>query len=62
MARTSYIRCDDNHVRLVQDQHTKVGFYSVGKLKQQFAGRRVTYPDFEPASLLFLLNTTNVLA
>ena len=63
MVRTSYIRYDDNHIRLVLvvDQHAKLDFYSVGKLKPQFAGRHVTLLGHiswfrANQSLIFLLN------
>ena len=51
MARTSYIRWDDNDVWFV--------LYSASSLKQQICrSTRTHYPDSEPAnqSLLFLLN------
>jgi hypothetical protein len=36
MARTSYIRRDDDDVRSVLDQDTYLAFYSASSLKQQF--------------------------
>ena len=61
MARTSYIRWDDNDVLFVLDQHAKLDFNSVGSLKQQSAGRHVVslwynYPVYKPTTLRFLSN------
>jgi hypothetical protein len=42
MAITSYIRWEDNNVRIALDQHTKLDFFiSATSLKQQSAGRCV---------------------
>jgi hypothetical protein len=38
---TSYIQWNDDDVRFVLDQHTKLDFYSASSLKQQSAGRHV---------------------
>jgi hypothetical protein len=35
MARTSYIRWDDDDVHLVQDQHAKLDLYTASSQKQQ---------------------------
>ena len=55
MARTSYIRWNDNDVYFVLDQHDKLDIYSASSLKQQFAGWYVDplthYPDSEQTSL-----------
>jgi hypothetical protein len=39
MARTSYFRLDDDHVRFVLDQNTELDFNNASSLKQQSAGR-----------------------
>jgi hypothetical protein len=44
MAKTSYIRWDDNDVRFVLDQHAQLDFYSDISLKQQSVGRHVAAP------------------
>jgi hypothetical protein len=36
MARTSYVRCDDDDVCFVLDQHAKLDFNRAGTLKQEF--------------------------
>ena len=41
MAKTNYIRLDDNNVHFELDQHAKLDFYSVNSLKQQSACRHV---------------------
>ena len=41
MARTSYIRWDEDDVRFVLDQHTKLDFYCASLLKQQPMGNHV---------------------
>jgi hypothetical protein len=38
MARTSYVRWDDNHVRFVLEQHAQLNFDSASSLKQTSAG------------------------
>ena len=40
MAKTSYIRWDDNDVRFVLDQHAYLDFFSARLLKQQSAGKK----------------------
>ena len=39
--RTTYIRWNDNTIRLVLDQHAKLNFYSASSLKHQWTGRHV---------------------
>jgi len=41
MARTSYIRGEDDYVHFVLGQHAKLNFYSTSSLKQQSATRHV---------------------
>ena len=41
LARTSFIRWDDNDIHFVKDQHAKLDYYSASSLKQQSVGRHV---------------------
>jgi len=41
MVRTSCIRCDDNDVCFILDQHAKLEFYSASSVKQQFTCRHI---------------------
>ena len=57
MARTSYFRLDDDHVRFVLDQNTELDFNNASSLKQQSAGRH-----FAPLGHIILIPSQIVFA
>ena len=64
MAKTSYIQCNDKHIRFVHDQSAKLGLYSASSLKQQSDSRHVVlliHTILVPKQQIFAITPYNCL-